>query len=205
MKNIKTDKIELLLVRDTFSENSTLGELFLNGVRICDTLENPWLDNIRNISCIPEGEYDVRLRYPRESGTRDYLHLLVKGVPDRTYILFHIGNRPSDTSGCILVGLSSSQDFVNNSKDAMDLLMKEIINLGGTNINLIIKKKRTMKQYIITKLLTSKKVWLGISSIIIPFIANYLGADEEAVTKIWWSLLAMLGGQSFADFGKSNK
>ena len=62
-----------------------------------------------------------------------------------------------------------------------------------------------MKQYIITKLLTSKKVWLGISSIVIPFIASSLGADEDAVSKIWWSLLAMLGGQSFADFGKSNK
>ena len=62
-----------------------------------------------------------------------------------------------------------------------------------------------MKQYIITKLLTSKKVWLGISSIVIPLIANTLGADEEAVSKIWWSLLAMLGGQSFADFGKSKK
>ena len=60
-----------------------------------------------------------------------------------------------------------------------------------------------MKNYIITKLLTSKKVWLGISSIVIPLIANSLGADEEAVSKIWWSLLAMLGGQSFADFGKS--
>jgi hypothetical protein len=46
-------------------------------------------------------------------------------------------------------------------------------------------------------------VWLGISSIVIPFIATFLGADEEAVSKIWWSLLAMLGGQSFADFGKS--
>jgi len=205
LKKIKTDKIELLLVRDTFSENSTLGELFLNGVRICDTLENPWLDNQRNISCIPEGEYDVRLRYPRESGTRDYLHLLIQDVPNRSFCLVHIGNFVHQTRGCVLVGLSSSQDVVNNSKLAMDLLMKEIINLGGTNINLIIKKKRTMKQYIITKLLTSKKVWLGISSIIIPFIANYLGADEEAVTKIWWSLLAMLGGQSFADFGKSNK
>ena len=137
----KEKKINLLLVRDTFSDNSTLGELFLDGVRICDTLENPWLDNQRTISCIPEGEYEVRLRYPRESGTRDYLHLLVKDVPDRDYILFHIGNRPSDTSGCILVGLSSSQDFVNNSRLAMDLLMKEIINLGGTNINLLIKKK----------------------------------------------------------------
>ena len=62
-----------------------------------------------------------------------------------------------------------------------------------------------MKNYIITKLLTSKKVWLGISSIIIPLIANALGTEEEAVSQIWWSLIAMLGGQSLADFGKSNK
>ncbi len=62
-----------------------------------------------------------------------------------------------------------------------------------------------MKNYIITKLLTSKKVWLGISSIVIPIIAAFLGADEDAVSKIWWSLLAMLGGQSFADFGKESK
>ena len=137
----KKKKINLLLIRDTFSKLSVLGELFLNGERMCDTLENPWIDNQRNISCIPEGEYEVRIRLPRESATRDYMHLLVKDVPDRDYILFHIGNRPSDTSGCILVGLSSSQDFVNNSRLAMDLLMKEIINLGGTNINLIIKNK----------------------------------------------------------------
>jgi len=62
-----------------------------------------------------------------------------------------------------------------------------------------------MKNYIITKLLTSKKVWLGISSIIIPMIATALGVDEGAVSKIWWSLIAMLGGQSLADFGKSKK
>jgi hypothetical protein len=62
-----------------------------------------------------------------------------------------------------------------------------------------------MQNYIITKLLTSKKVWLGISSIVVPLIANLLGADEDAVSKIWWSLLAMLGGQSFADFGKESK
>ena len=128
-------------MRDTFSDKSTLGELSLNGVRICDTLENPWLDNIRNISCIPEGEYNVRLRYPRESGTRDYLHLLIEDVPNRSYVLVHIGNFVHQTQGCVLVGLSSTQDVVNNSKLAMDLLMKEIINLGGTNINLLIKKK----------------------------------------------------------------
>ena len=133
--------INLLLIRDTFSKESTIGELFLNGERICDTLENPWQDNQRNISCIPEGEYPVRLRLARESASRDYLHLLVQDVPNRDWILFHRGNTSKDTSGCILVGLGTEQDVVHNSTLAMDLLMKEIINLGGTNINLIIKNK----------------------------------------------------------------
>ena len=62
-----------------------------------------------------------------------------------------------------------------------------------------------MKQFILMKLLKSKKIWLGISSIIIPMIANFLGVDEEAVSKMYWSILAMLLGQSFADFGKESK
>ena len=133
--------INLLIIRDTFTEESTIGELFLNGERMCDTLENPYINNERNISCIPEGEYKVRLRLARESATRDYLHLLVQDVPNRDWILFHRGNSAKDTSGCILVGLGTQQDFVQNSVLAMDLLMKEIINLGGTKINLIIKNK----------------------------------------------------------------
>tara|TARA_B110000483_G_C18108049_1_gene508507 strand:+ start:510 stop:914 length:405 start_codon:yes stop_codon:yes gene_type:complete len=133
--------INLLLIRDTFSKKSTIGELFINGERICDTLENPWVDNQRNISCIPEGVYPVRLRLPRESATRDYVHLLVQEVPNRDWILFHRGNTAKDTSGCILVGLGSQQDFVSNSVLAMDLLIKEVIHLGAENINLIIKNK----------------------------------------------------------------
>ena len=141
MPPIQSNLINLLIIRDTFTENSTIGELFINGERFCDTLENPWLDNQRNISCIPEGEYPVRLRYPRESPTREYLHLLIQDVPNRDYILFHRGNFPKDTRGCILVGQGTQQDVVNNSTLAMDLVMKEILNLGGTNINLIIKNK----------------------------------------------------------------
>ena len=137
----KNSNISLLILRDTFSDESTIGELFLNGERFCDTLELPYRDNQRSISCIPVGEYKVRLRYPRESATRDYLHLLVEDVKDRSYILFHRGNTAKDSRGCILVGMTSKQDFVGNSTLAMDLLIKEIINLGGTNINLIIKNK----------------------------------------------------------------
>jgi hypothetical protein len=133
--------VNLLLIRDTFTETSTMGELFVNGERMCDTLELPYRDNQRSVSCIPAGEYQVRMRYPRESATREYLHLLVKEVPNRKYILFHRGNTAKDSRGCILVGLGSQQDIVHNSTLAMDLLLKEIIHLGGKNINLIIKNR----------------------------------------------------------------
>lgn len=133
--------VNLLIIRDTFTKESTIGKLFINGERFCDTLENPWLDNQRSISCIPEGQYKVRLRLARESATRDYLHLLVQDVPNRDWILFHRGNTAKDTSGCILVGNGREQDIVENSRLAMDLVMQEIIYLGGENINLIIKNK----------------------------------------------------------------
>ena len=131
----------ILIIRKTFTDESTIGELFLNGEKMCDTLELPYKDNQRSISCIPAGEYSARLRYARESGSRDYLHILVKDVPNRDYILFHRGNTAKDSRGCILVGLKSQQDIVYNSTLALDLLLKEIINLGVTEMNLIIKNK----------------------------------------------------------------
>ena len=133
--------VNLLIIRDTFTKESTIGKLYINGESFCDTLENPYINNERNISCIPEGQYNVRLRLARESATRDYLHLLVQDVPNRDWILVHIGNYPSQTQGCILVGNGREHNAVNNSRLAMDLVIKEILNLGGENINLIIKNK----------------------------------------------------------------
>ncbi len=138
----KTSGINLLLIRDNFTEEATTGELFLNSEKFCDTLELPWKDNKRSISCIPTGSYEARLRLPRESATRNYIHLIVEDVPNRSYILFHRGNTAKDTRGCILLGYANKQNYVQNSTLAMDLLIKEIINLGdGYNINLIIKNK----------------------------------------------------------------
>ena len=138
LKGVKSTKptisnqshINLLIIRDTFTEESIIGELFVNGERFCDTLELPYRDNQRSISSIPAGEYPVRMRYPRESATRDYLHLLVEEVPNRDYILFHRGNTAKDSRGCILVGQGSQQDIVYNSTLAMDLLIKEINKFG---------------------------------------------------------------------------
>jgi len=52
------------------------------------SLELPWLDNERSISCIPAGTYECeRINHPK------YGHCwLVKDVPGRDSILVHIGN-----------------------------------------------------------------------------------------------------------------
>lgn len=68
------------------------------------TLELPWKDNERRISCIPEGEYEVIKRFSEKYG--DHFHIL--GVPDRSYILMHNANFVRQLKGCIAVGFSHS-------------------------------------------------------------------------------------------------
>lgn len=72
------------------------------------TLENPWVNNKKKVSCIPDGVYDMKMRtsavVKRASGGAYSKGWEVKGVPGRTYIMFHPGNWPEDTEGCIMVG-----------------------------------------------------------------------------------------------------
>lgn len=68
-----------------------------------DTLELPWKDNQRNISCIPEGEYLVRM--VRFSKSFPYPHYEVLNVPDRSGIKIHRVNFVKDLRGCIGPGL----------------------------------------------------------------------------------------------------
>lgn len=46
----------------------------------------------------------------------------VVDVPDRTDILIHPGNFPSDTLGCILVGQTKGTDYIGESRAAFDKL-----------------------------------------------------------------------------------
>jgi hypothetical protein len=66
----------------------------------CYTLELPWNDNKKQISCIPKGEYNVEKR----QSTKYKNHFHVLDVPNRSYILIHQGNYNWHTKGCILVG-----------------------------------------------------------------------------------------------------
>lgn len=89
--------MELTLIR-TYFPKGTNGALFLEGRKICSTIELPWKENQRRISCIPEGRYALSQRYSVRFGQ----HLLVKDVPDRSYILIHAYNNAlKESKGCI--------------------------------------------------------------------------------------------------------
>ncbi len=64
------------------------------------SLEDPWKDNERNVSCIPDGTYGCRMFDSPTHG----MTFQVMDVPNRTYILFHRGNTHINTQGCILIG-----------------------------------------------------------------------------------------------------
>jgi len=69
----------------------------------CFTVERPWLDNKVRESCIPEGEYALKLGMYNHGGYPAYE---VMGVPQRTLIKIHIGNTIEDVIGCIAPGKS---------------------------------------------------------------------------------------------------
>ncbi len=121
---------QLKLVRVTEYNGATLGVLLFDGSPELVTLEDPWRDNERMISCIPQGKYTIkRHKSPKFGNT-----FIVDNVPQRDHILFHAGNTHKDTHGCILLGLQFGK--LNNapailaSKSAFDKFME----LMGTDL-----------------------------------------------------------------------
>ena len=95
------------LFRMRSHDEGTEGILVSNSFA-CKTLELPWRDNERSISCIPAGEYKTIIRVSPKYG-RCYW---VTNVEGRSWILIHSGNWAGDVkkgfkthvNGCILLG-----------------------------------------------------------------------------------------------------
>ena len=87
----------LVLTRTYFPEG-TNGKLECEGKLICNTIELPWRNNERRVSCIPEGEYFIEKRY----SLKFKWHLHVLDVENRSLILFHPANNALKVlNGCI--------------------------------------------------------------------------------------------------------
>jgi peptidoglycan hydrolase-like protein with peptidoglycan-binding domain len=123
--------LNLVVTRFKATSQSIIGDLSINGTRICYTLEEAWRDNQKGHSCVGLGTYSAFLRYTSNKTNREWCFQL-NDANGRTAIQMHIGNKPSHTEGCILVGQSHSTDFVSNSTQAYQQVQDFVFGAGFT-------------------------------------------------------------------------
>jgi hypothetical protein len=58
------------------------------------------------------------------------------------------------------------------------------------------------KKWLISAMLSSKKFWYAVASIVVPIIVTYLGVDEATATNLFYAALTLVVGQGIADSGK---
>ena len=134
--------MKLELIRQEFTDISTIGELIIEGEHFCYTLEDPVRDEkIDGMTAIPCATYEVEVTYsPRFKKNMP----LLKNVENFEGIRIHSGNTASDTEGCILVGFTKCTDFIGFSTRAFRALMNKI---RGQQLTLEVKE---MKNIIVT-------------------------------------------------------
>lgn len=116
--------MELQVKRMEFSEESTIGELWVNGVFECYTLE----DKVRPVkiagkTAIPPGRYEVIINFSQRF--QKQLPLLLN-VPNYEGVRIHSGNTAANTEGCILVGETKTENFVGESRWAFNRFFEKL-------------------------------------------------------------------------------
>ena len=116
--------MELLLKRLYRTENSTIGELTIDGQFECFTLEDKERDvKIKGETAIPRGAYPIIIN---KSNRFKRLLPLLLDVKNFEGVRIHSGNTNHDTEGCILVGQTRNKDFIGQSRKAFDKLFKKM-------------------------------------------------------------------------------
>lgn len=150
--------MKLELKRIAKRETYTIGRLYINGEKFCDTLEDtdrglmqslPASVNVakkkKGATAIPTGTYRVTLavKSPRFSQVAQYrfcngyLPRLVN-VPAFDGVLIHIGNTAKDTEGCILVGRNTIKGQVTQSRDTFLKLYSRLQDAANQNEDIFI-------------------------------------------------------------------
>lgn len=106
---------KVLLLRRYMTEEATGGLVLGPSGMQLHSLELPWKNNQFRISCIPEGIYVCKWHLSPKFGWT----YLVTGTEPRTNILFHVGNYPKNSWGCILLGKTAELNRVWNSRVAL--------------------------------------------------------------------------------------
>lgn len=118
--------INLFLQRQVKTKDFTLGELFINGVSFCQTVEDMERmpnEKVYGKTAIPKGTYKVVInmsnRFKKEMP-------LLLSVPNFEGVRIHSGNTAEDTEGCIIVGMTRTLSGVAMSRIAYTKLMEKL-------------------------------------------------------------------------------
>lgn len=124
----------------------TIGKLFIDGVRFCETLEDTErglrqsmpLSSIKALkrygrTAIPKGIYGVRMTYSGKFAKKSWAKPTdgmvpeIVDVPGFSGVRIHPGNTAEDTLGCILVGRNTEVGKVTDSQAAYRNLVDNYI------------------------------------------------------------------------------
>lgn len=119
--------MELKLYRKEYTEISTEGELYIDDVFECYTLEDPVRDfgiKIYGETAITADRYQIIIDFSNRF-QRMMPHIL--DVPGFEGIRIHAGNTAENTEGCILVGQDKGgPNFIGSSRKAFDILFAKL-------------------------------------------------------------------------------
>lgn len=127
--------MKLLLKRIALRPTYTIGHLFIDGAKFCDTVEDKVRDTnkdgdlldegeqkVYGETAIPYGRYKITLKVQSPRFSNRAIYAFCKGylprllnVPHFEGVLIHIGNSAKDSGGCILVGENKVVGGVVNS------------------------------------------------------------------------------------------
>jgi hypothetical protein len=117
------------------TDTSTIGELLIDGIWECYTLEDVERPvKIKAETAIPKGTYKVIIN---QSNRFKRLMPLLLNVPNFEGVRIHAGNTNHDTEGCILVGRTRSKDFIGQSRKAYDKLFKKMQAAEGITLTIM--------------------------------------------------------------------
>jgi hypothetical protein len=116
----------VLVIERTYYKNYTSGVMRLPNGDEFYSLELPWKNNEKNVSCIPEGEY-----FFKRDLTGKHTFFKIEAVYDRTYIEIHPANNTSQLQGCIAPCLK----LVNGKAFSSLSACNKLLDFYGDNTN----------------------------------------------------------------------
>ena len=136
------------IIRIAEGKNSTLSQLYINGIFQCYLLE----DKIRAIkvmreTAIPTGNFKLKLNtwgamniaYERDFKTTHKGMIEIDSLPNFKSVYIHIGNTISETAGCPLTGfgfqLVNSDYQVTQSKTAYSMVYPKLVSIAQSSEN----------------------------------------------------------------------